>query len=57
MVEVAFWTVSEPIGKCMMLNLENTNSSGYSQLSVSVDPEEFISGATLLSWGPKSSEK
>ena len=56
-VEVAFWTPSEPIGKCPMRNLENTNSSGYSQLSVSVDPDEFINGATLLWWGPKSNEK
>lgn len=55
-VEVAFWSPSEPIGKCLMPNLENTNSSRYSRLSVSVDPEELIKGATLLGWVPKSSE-
>ena len=41
--EVAFWTLSGPIGKCLMLNLENINSSGRSRLSLPAYPENLSS--------------
>ena len=42
-VEIGIWTLSEPIGKHMMLNLENINSSGHSRLSLPANPENLSS--------------
>ena len=56
-VEFPFGTLSEPISKCLMANLQNTYSSGHSRPSLTVDPEEFIKTATLRMWGPKSKQK